>query len=834
MDGESFEPFLSPEFKALPERKKFRSINEFLLQHIKRSPAPAFLLPWLVNTLTAINDLKVLAERLHLNDFEFWLIHYSGLEFDEIRKIRGKITGKYLPRDVYQNLFPIGSGKVFEGSHIVCSHLSPDVDTTVASYLVWMEAFSAPVSNRLQVWNVPNGAPSSPVMNVMKENLGEEVFDIAMQKKTILSLTAEDLLTTQGFIKSVGDVSISSLDHGLADRAIVLVDKEGKYIGDWRSSDVEGVRQIIVLFKAALKNFENSFLMGLTRLLANPKFGKKEVEAYLAATFDRTVKAEDLTEKEEAWLDATLKKVARSEKGIQTSFQELFENVDDLSLKSLKKATSATLQEFLSHLESLDRPELFKGIEKLISILNKGMFEAREWIEKLSVAIEIKQKVLGASPHTLSLDSDVDEIRLKMKHYDYLTVTVKGNQGYFPVGIVLAQDLHKAILGTVTFCDFSNFEEVNLPAYLSVISIIDHHKSDFKTYQPSLALIADTQSCNILVAETQFGINDAYTHYGLAENQIESQLSRLKPNDNVSYYQIDKLLRAKKALSRAGEYFIHPDREKLDYLLALYAILDDTDLLTKVTPRDIAVVKELMNRLAIFEKGEVADLISFEEIPQDADFPLHAAALLLQLPDMYKIYQRTLSLMELEVENELTRMEQGTDNSLFSDTKDQNGIASITQIKLFSENFNHFDRAETKLREKWVEKCVKKHSENTQIDLFILMVSTIPSAEELGGCLIERVHRDAIWFWVPEKGEAHLSSFLTGFQSTVKPVDFELIFINDEGELATLFHQNFKPVGKIQNRKENIPGRLALLQFKPGLINSRKAMISPHLPRITR
>lgn len=832
MDGETFEPFLSQEFKALPERKKFRAINEFLLEHIQRSSPPCFLLPWLINSMAVINDLKILNNHFHLNDFEFWLIHFSGLEFEQIRLVRGKITGKYLPRDAYQTLFPVG-GRIYEGSHFVCAHLSPDVDTTVASYLCWLEAFSTPVSNRLHVWNVPNGAPSSPVMNIMKENLGEEIFDIAMQKKTILSITAEDLLTTDGFIKSEGNVSISSLDHGLSEKAIVLVDHEGHYLGDWRASDVELVRQIIVLFKGALKNFENSFLIGLTRLLGNSVFDKEDIENYLKNTFDKTFESEDLSEQEAKWLDDTLKKVADCEKGIKTSYQELFEKVDNLSLKNLKEIVSQTLHDFYSHIDSLDRPELFKGIEKLISILNNGIYEAREWIEKLYVAVRIKLKVLGSTPHTLTLDSNVDEIKIKMKHYDYLTVTARGDKGHFPIGIVRARELQKAILGTVSFCDFSNFDEINLPAYLSVISIIDHHKSDYKTQGPSLALIADTQSCNILMAETLFKINEPYSHFGLTIEQIDSQLASLKPDSDSSIYLIDKLLKARKALNQTGS-FIHPEREKLDYLLALYAVLDDTDLLTKVTTRDILTVKELMNRLALFERKEAVDLISFDSLAKDESFAHHAAALLLQLPEMYKIYQRTLSLMEQEVENELSQLEHGINDIIFSDTKEQNGVALITQIKLFSQNFNHFDRTEAKIREKWVEKCQKKHLENKQIDLFIMMVSTIPSAEELGGCLVERVHRDAIWFWVPEKGDAHLSSFLTGFQTAVKAIDFELILINDEGELEELFIHNFKPVLKVYSRKENKHGRLALLQFKPGLINSRKAMISPYLPRITR
>ena len=40
--------------------------------------------------------------------------------------------------------------------------------------------------------------------------------------------------------------------------------------------------------------------------------------------------------------------------------------------------------------------------------------------------------------------------------------------------------------------------------YLEVISVVDHHKSSLKTPSVPTALIGDTQSCNVLIAEQAF------------------------------------------------------------------------------------------------------------------------------------------------------------------------------------------------------------------------------------------------------------------------------------------------------------------------------------------
>ena len=87
--------------------------------------------------------------------------------------------GRYIPRESYQSLFPIGMGKKYVGSHYVTAHSSPDLDTTVASFWGWVDAFAARVGQGLHIWNVPGGAPESQVevQFLFNQLLGAQCFE---------------------------------------------------------------------------------------------------------------------------------------------------------------------------------------------------------------------------------------------------------------------------------------------------------------------------------------------------------------------------------------------------------------------------------------------------------------------------------------------------------------------------------------------------------------------------------------------------------------------------------------------------------------------------------
>ena len=69
-------------------------------------------------------------------------------------------------------------GKVYEGSHFVAAHRSPDLDTTIASFWGWVDAFGARVSYGLHIWNIPSGPSKNQVENqlLFKDLFGENIF----------------------------------------------------------------------------------------------------------------------------------------------------------------------------------------------------------------------------------------------------------------------------------------------------------------------------------------------------------------------------------------------------------------------------------------------------------------------------------------------------------------------------------------------------------------------------------------------------------------------------------------------------------------------------------
>ena len=58
---------------------------------------------------------------------------------------------------------PDRNGKVFSGTHFITAHLSPDVDTMIASFWGWMDAFGAASGPARIYGTFPGGPPDSPV-----------------------------------------------------------------------------------------------------------------------------------------------------------------------------------------------------------------------------------------------------------------------------------------------------------------------------------------------------------------------------------------------------------------------------------------------------------------------------------------------------------------------------------------------------------------------------------------------------------------------------------------------------------------------------------------------
>lgn len=845
-DLKEFDQYLRSEnFLSLSFRNRFKALAEKLVEMILGTPDEVFLLPAVLEYIDSINKARLLADPISFSYFEFWLNHFSGLDETLNQKIRNKIMGKSIPRDAYQSLFPIGMGKVYKGSHYVVAHLSPDVDTMIASFWGWVDAFAARVGTDLHVWCLPGGAPESPVTTLFYQIFGAHSIDIIARKATTLTLSSIDLLTHKNLSKKHGGINISHLDHGVSERAIILIDDEGHYLGDWRSSDVEFVRQIIVLFKASLRWFENNLHYQLITLFGKKNLTRSDITEFLNSVFSKRINASEISaefsEDQIELLNAFLKQILNLSKGAEATFSELND--------ALVKQGMYALDQFEIQIEALkesdlfdtqgklveDRSNIFRHLEKIHRKLNEAIYEVRNWAEQLDISMDIKKEVLNIPSTTVTINTEVDVIRGKMRGYDYLCVTALDDDGkQYPLGVVWDKDVRLKELGTVSFRDFSNFDEVKMASYFTVISVIDHHKTNISTLTPPLVILGDAQSCNVLVAEQALLINDRYSLLGLTPERFKEILPELE-NETHSLRLQERLFDRRLAAEHHKGHWITRSREFLEYLFFIHAILDDTDLLTKVSARDVVCVVELINRLKSLQLQRDVEIISLDDIPQDEAFAKNAANKILTNKEMFSIYKKSFEFRQKEIEENLKLCVQHQPSGFFSDTKTQNGCCQIGQAKMFPNNIPYFKENESIIRTAWVYRAKKASQNRGELDLHLFMISTIPSAKDLFEGKKEKFkHQDELWFWIPdtESGQNHLASFLSAFSQSPEMQDGNLSLEVWDNGIAELFKRHFIDIANVvvHERDDNQPK--AILRFNAGVLNSRKAMISPYLPKL--
>ncbi|MGL5627096.1 MAG: hypothetical protein ACRDDW_06265 [Candidatus Rhabdochlamydia sp.] len=849
--GAVLRKFRSAEFQKLNDRKKNERINLTLYELIHREKSPCFLLPAVLDYIEEINVLNLLDAYAFFH-FELWLNQFSGISIEENYVLRAKIAGKWIPREEYQAFFPIGMGKVYEGSHFVTAHGSPDLDTAIASFWGWVDAFAARVGNGLHIWNVPGGPPSFQVeISVLFDQmLGKKAFIHLAKHRTTLALSGIDLITQNSLTRQLTTESISLFDHEHRPHAIVLVDEQGYYLGDWRHYDVEGVRQVIILLNNCLRWFENDLHVKLVSLFAKKDLSLKDLPEFINAVLMTKIEdcqpAQEFTKGQKKHACAYLYKVLGVKKGLSCTFQEfaeamkahgLFEFAQFLELiASLNKSSLFDSSGFLIE----NRPKIFLSLQKMIKSLDRSIQSIRAFVERLDVALDIKVHVFGYVPQHVNYRAEVEEIRSKMNNYPYLTVTMADSNGkVIPLGVIYASDLHKNILGTVSLRDFCNREETKIPAYFEVISVIDHHKSNLQTLSAPLAVIADAQSCNVLCAELSFAINDKYGTKGMDLQHIKSQIKEVFSSLHSASDRriLQRLLQKENACQQKKKYFIDPTREITEYFHFLYAIFEDTDLLTKVSRRDIECVASLINRLKTLILKKEVEIIAFDDIFLEENFVSLATKRILQNRDVYSIYYKIYKAKEENVEINVKLCTKGKPSSIFVDTKEQNGCARVGQTKIFARNYPSFAKHVTTLQEQWYKMLFDYWSDHPEVDLHLQMISTIAGADNLfSGNESKESHLDELWIWIPftEQSIEHLKSFLNAFRSCPAFIkgDLAVCYYGDTAKAyEQIFAESFFSITKKEvNNKSTLP--IAVLKFPAGAINSRKAMISPCLPKL--
>ncbi|HSX37847.1 MAG TPA: hypothetical protein VLE95_03340 [Chlamydiales bacterium] len=839
--GSVLKKFGRQEFLQLNDRKRSEEVNRTLYEWIKEEPDPCFLLPAVLEFIERIENEKILGHYT-FTSFELWLNQSAHVSFEENSHIRGKIAGKWIPRSEYQKFFPVGMGKMYEGTHFVTAHKSPDLDTMVASFWGWLDAFAARVGDGLHIWNLPGGSPSSVVEIdlIFKDIFGSAVLTHLMKTRSALNLTGNDLMTQSGMKRVSLDESIVSMDHGREHKSFVIVDSAGAYLGDWRNIDVEGVHQIIILFHSCIFWFENCLHLQLISLFAKEDLQYEMASLHLKKTFALKIKdsepASKFSSKQREDVQHFIVSVLGLQEGLDCTFERLSEHLasmGDVPFQGSAQMIQALkdLFEFNDESKSVfsqKKSDIFHFLESAIHTLHDAFLRMCARLEKMDIALKTKLNVFSHRPTFVTTRSDVDEIKNKMGSYHSLTVTYPEGERLWPVGTIYASDLRKSKLGTVSLRDFCNPDEMGIPSYIEVISVIDHHKIQLNTFTPPLAVIADVQSCNTLVANLAFEVNDRYSLRGQTVQEIDEQLR----GKGVSHTIMLKLLQ-RKLISPNTPYYVHPDREIVEYLHFLYAILNDTDLLSKVSAIDLECVASLLNRLKTLALKKETEIIDFTDLPRDSHFLKKAAQRILQNEDMYSLYRKIYHHRQQEEERNLALCVHGKPNPLFADTKEQNGCCRVGQTKLFAANFPFFQKHADAIRRAWLDAAMAVFEKKPEIMLHIHMISTIVSAEEVySGASGSYKHQDELWIWIPE-GEIpmeYLTKFLINFKDSPGLTDNPAMaeFLGSNGaELALIFKESFL---RIEHTFSNRHLPLVVLRFRAGSLNSRKAMVSPFLP----
>jgi len=370
--------------------------------------------------------------------------------------------------------------------------------------------------------------------------------------------------------------------------------------------------------------------------------------------------------------------------------------------------------------------------------------------------------------------------------------------------------------------------------------VIDHHKTALNTTSTPMAFISDQQSANALIAEKAFEINDQFGLSGRSLADIEGEVSALlsKQKSHSDRRILQRLLQKQIIADTQKGYFVDPRREFLEYYHFLYAILDDTDLLSKVSYRDLDCVASILNRMKTISSGKESEIISFDDLPKDSSYISRAAKRILQNTDMYSLYRKIYHLKEENVERNLRICVKGEHSTVFADTKEQNGCCRVGQTKMFAKNYNAYLSHRQDIRALWYADAKRFFSERVEFDLHIHMISTIPGAEDVyAGNEGNYDHKDELWIWIPQTEQAvqHLKSFLSSFkqQPAIVNNDVKVEFLGENADiLDQIFNESFAGISKerANDSKKSLP--IAVLTYRAGSLNSRKAMISPYLPKI--
>ncbi len=842
---EFYEEINSSRFKRLDTFQKHERISSIMLDAIQREGDEVFLLPQVVDY---ISHVKKILPTYHLTSFEFWLNNNRTLSLTEKLKIRGKIVGKWIPRSEYQNFFPLPKDSFFPGSHYSYGHISPDLDTTVASFACFLAAFGAKVGEARHHWVLPGGPPkeSMEIDFFFKKALGQDVFKNIGSSSAKFNISALDLISQKNIIKESPSNLTYNIHPEVENHAVILTDERGCYLGDWRLGDVDAVRSVVTRFKRFLSEYQNEFIVGIISLFSEHDICSKDLDAYLNGKFSKLFRDsfsfKELTLKQVALMDLFIRDVLLINKGLNSTISDFMEAAKSFGFdKFLKNIEALKKKGFFDKTGKLiqDRSEIFSKLKDIFLLEKEAFNNFFNYIDTLEVAAEVKKKVLGKSEVFLGHLAEYDEIIQAMRGYTHLTVNYQENGEKFPLGVIFAEDLMKKVIATTSWNDFSNPRETDFKEYVEVISFIDHHKSDITTQRPSLGVVrADAQSSNSIISRICFEMNDKFSSGGMTKKMIEDQIQTLLKEDASieNSRLLTRLLQKRNVLETKGDFYVSPEREMIEYLQFIFAILDDTDLLTKVTEYDLDSMASLLNRLKTIKLKQEVEVINFDDLDRsDTDFAKKAALKLLKNSDLHSLYGVIYKAKEEAINQLVLDTARGDSVHFFQDTKvlGVGSYVAVGQFKHFVKNEPVIRSHMNEIRSVWVNRSKSMFKEREEVSLHMFMMSTVSSADELFfDKPFKPNYMDELWIWIPDNKKSlhHLKNFVSEFSKSKRGQDAD--FVLELSGHAVMYEKIFDEIFAHRNIKkvyiEKGPS-MAIMKVDVGSMKSRKTDLAVYL-----
>ncbi|MDD7984321.1 hypothetical protein PQO01_05095 [Lentisphaera marina] len=824
-------------------------VNKTLLELIEAAPRNSFLLREVIDYAAKITESHILDGKFNITAFERWLNQHSGLNEAEQFVIRGKISGKHIPRDEYQLFFPIGHDKYYPNSHYITAHNPPDLDSTTGSFIGWLDAFSCKVGQTLTVWNVPQGEPSPLIAHFFNKIFTPNVFSRVAKHKSLISPVAMDIVNQHKLIRVTGNSNIRDFQHERNTNHIIVVDEDGFYLGDWRVSDVDTVGRIQRLLNMTIHSYEKVLISSFTSLMSRDTVTHQDIKSYLDTSFNANLGDSQMSfqryhHQDCELLDLYLKKVLKLEHGSKTTFLEFFRFMDEVS--------QSTYCEFVDHMNSFLAPEnfdfknevftlarskIFSTFNKAFDKLSDSIQSGRNYYDRMDLALAVKKEVLGNTPNYVSTKAEPTEIKQKLRGYQHVTVCfLDKKQRIIPVGVIHRSDMLNDSLGSVTLRDFCNSDEIKIAPSVRTISAIDHHRSEMNSRECMTITIADVQSVNVLLAEQAFTINDRYGCQNQSLHSIEEQMEELRNQENLNqedFGVLNRLVQKKQAIYKSGvKYFINPERELIEYSLMLNAIIDDTDLFNKCAWRDLTSIANLVNRMKSIVCRKEIQVLSIDKYNRSSKADLKAAINeFLNNEDVMSFYKNIFDHREVLISQWLADPKDHF--YCYEDRKIQNEFCAISQLKIFPNNRKCFTQHRDSLLESWLNSNEAVARKSSVVDFFLQMNSTIETNDQKddAGC-------DEVWIRInshSEQAESRLRIFFSAFtQSRKYPDSIEEVIIegantNDNKALTQIIRNDLKLPFTVKDNGEK--RSIICLKIKQSSLNSRKADITPFLPK---